>query len=31
MEKILWQLQMYVLDLEMYKFIMEWLIKLWLS
>jgi len=28
MEKILWQLQMYVLDLEMYKFIMEWLIKL---
>jgi hypothetical protein len=28
MKEILWQLQMYVLDLEMYKFIMEWLIKL---
>jgi len=28
MKEILWQLQMYVIDLEMYKFIMEWLIKL---
>lgn len=28
MEEILWQLQMYVLDLEMHKFILEWLIKL---
>jgi hypothetical protein len=28
MKEILWQLQMYVLDLEMQKFILEWLIKL---
>jgi hypothetical protein len=28
MKEILWQLQMYVLDLEMYKFVLEWLIKL---
>lgn len=28
MKEILWQLQMYLIDLEYYKFVMEWLIEL---
>jgi hypothetical protein len=31
MIEILWQLEMYLLDLEMYKFILEWIIKLGLE
>jgi hypothetical protein len=28
MNEILWQLQIHLLDLEMYRFILEWFIKL---
>jgi len=28
MIEILWQLEMYLLDLEMYRFILEWMIRL---
>jgi len=28
MKEALWQLQMYLLDLEYYKFILEWFIEL---
>ena len=31
MIEILWQLEMYLLDLEIYKFILEWIIKLGLE